>query len=166
MDLHDFPAFRGLSKAQVDAVLQLCTEVSLRDGEKLIVQGQPVRSIYFVYEGRVRVSVKTQKGEQELAASGAPCVIGEVELFSGEASVATVTAAEPSRALALMHDKFRKMAERGDEALLRISHNIAKLLASRLAMTDQKIIGILDGTMPETKELAVLKKKLFGEWSI
>ncbi len=166
MELDKLPAFAGLSEAEVEGFVAACAKQTLKAGQQVITQEQPVANMYFVYDGKLRVFIAVRKREHELATLNAPSVFGEMELFTGGVGPANVTAVVETRALVMSHVAFRTRLDRADAAALKITRNFARVLAYRLSATDRKIAELLAKDGPATKELQNLKQKLFGEWNV
>jgi len=167
MELENFPAFKGLSGADIDAFIGACKLVEVPAGKRLITQDERADHLLFVVEGKLKVLLATHRGEQEVAAFSAPSVLGEIELFGSERWSAGVVAETAVQAYAISYSAFRERMEAGDISALRIVANFAKVLAQRLELMNERVATLFDqGAGPGVKELQDLKQKLYGEWSL
>lgn len=87
--------FKGLAKADLEALLRCTSHVSARGGKVIIRQGESGDQMYMILSGRVRVSVSPTSGENitvgELLQGDA---FGEIALLDQQARTATVTTCE------------------------------------------------------------------------
>jgi len=162
MDAKSLPAFAGLNATQLTNFLAATRPVEIKEGTQLFTHGALAEDLFFFNQGELRVSIDSQ----ELAVVPAPCIIGELELFTERPSVATVTALRACTGIAIKATDLRLRLADGDTAALKVIHNIAQVVARRLAAMDQKVTELLErhGDAP-SKDLQALKAKLFGEWS-
>ena len=140
MLMTELPAFAGLSDFQKNTFVGACQARAVSAGEDLLSEEAAADSIFFVMEGRLRVHV----GGRELATLEAPCVIGELELFTDELRPVTVTALTAAETLYMPYAAFRQRLAGDDIAALKIAYNLAKVLAGRLAETDRVVAGHSD----------------------
>ena len=162
MKIDTLPIFEGVTKAELQGLLDETREVSFQAGTALFRRAKPGGEVMFLVQGRVKVHV----GEMELAVLNAPCVVGELELLTGGKPAADVTALDDTRGHAMGSDAFRKRLRATDSCAVRILENIARQLALRLAAMDDRVIQILSGkAAAELKDMAAFRAKLFGEWS-
>ncbi|HLY35004.1 MAG TPA: cyclic nucleotide-binding domain-containing protein [Jatrophihabitantaceae bacterium] len=128
-ELRDFPAFVGEDEYQLRAIARHVTEHRLSEGEVLLREGDPARTVYLLITGRASVSV----GGNVVAESGPGSILGEMGMLDHSTSAATVTVTEPG--LALMVDWL------GFEALMdsrAFSHAIGAGLAERLRRHERR----------------------------
>ncbi|HOX34038.1 MAG TPA: cyclic nucleotide-binding domain-containing protein [Spirochaetales bacterium] len=101
-------------------------------GELLIRAGDPVRSLYFLVEGRVKAYSTMENGQSVLASFFEPFdVLGEVELFSAERYLLSVEAITPALCLLLPIAAVRKAADRNGRFLMYLCGRLGEKLADR-----------------------------------
>jgi len=167
MDLRSFPTFADVGEQELADFVGACVSVSLEPGEVLVEAGSEAHTLYLVTRGKVRVTVNSDRGDQELATLSAPCVIGEVEFLCGRPNSATVRAVEPAFAVAVPFEVLRHRLESGDEVARRAVWDLARVLATRLSDLGQRVTEIIrEGAHPAASELQLLKQKLFTEWTV
>lgn len=165
-DFNDFPVFRGLNATQVENFVAACQDVTRQPGEKLIREGEKEASVYFLFEGRVRILVRADGGTRELAEVSAPAVLGEMEFLTGKPRSATVETSSEVRALEIGYDALRARIGDGDPATLKVFFNVSSVLANRLAAMDKKLSEIELEQPERTADLEAFQRKLYGEWSV
>jgi CRP-like cAMP-binding protein len=99
----------------------------------LLAQGEDTHSLYIIVSGEVEVWLETESVHRQLSTLGAPNVVGEMSLLTGERRHATVIAKTDV-------DSYR-MERAGFEEILRsrpaIAEEISHILATREAALDQ-----------------------------
>lgn len=170
MDLspyRDFPIFRELDDEQLASFAEACEEVVLSAAELFIEKGSRGDCLYFVAEGRMKVFLETDEGdEQELACLQAPAVVGEMEFLTGEPRAANVRSLATSRALRLRFDRLMERLEAGHYPTLRVFFQVAKVVARRLAAMDEKFAELEQQPAgARFHELRDFQNKLMTEWT-
>lgn len=117
------------------ALAELLVERDYRTGERLISAGEPAASLMFVASGIV--SVRLQSGVR-LATLSAGMAVGEMALLETARS-ADVWADTRVTCLELALDAFARFRASHPRAGERIMANLARLLAKRLIVANNKI---------------------------
>ena len=125
----------GLTTEEFGALLTLCEACKHRPGEKIVAQGDPPDSVYFLQRGMV--SVKMPDGVR-LATLFPGSAFGEMALvdFGRTADVWADSAVVSQRLSLTALDQFRK---RHPAAVERIMRNLALMLAKRLGQANTKV---------------------------
>jgi CRP-like cAMP-binding protein len=100
-----FPAFSAVEFAKLIRVGEWRTAAP---GEALTREGQPVRDLFVVQNGRVSVSV----GGREVALLKDGAIVGEMSFINQGPASATVTATEPTRYIAWPQATLRSLLVR------------------------------------------------------
>lgn len=166
MKITDIPALQHLEDAQIDNLLDACSEQLLAANDELIVRGNEGGRLYFLLEGRLEVYLQDGATRVTLNHLEAPAVLGELELLTGRRRSANVRASEPSRLLSMSHERILARIEDDDPAVLKALFGISRVVASRLVALNDKVLE-LEGRSPAAKsfELAEFRQKLFSDWS-
>ena len=95
----EIPLFRGMTSASRERLGHVLTLRDLTDGEVLLSEGTPTEELFVLAEGKMRVSRKHEDDDDphELAHVGEGEVLGEMSIFDGLPTTATVTAEGPCR---------------------------------------------------------------------
>ena len=127
------PLYRNLGREELEEVMVGLHTVRIEDGEALIRQGDRPDGAYFVMTGKVRVLTKLPGGGETLIAEAGPgSMLGELALIRSSRRSATVRANGPVEALLADGRYFRAAMAQLRPAAIKVSRNIAEILAQRL----------------------------------
>jgi CRP-like cAMP-binding protein len=118
--------FSGCSKRELGQIAMIADELDFPAGKTLIRQGSAGRQFFVVIEGRVEVE---QDGKVLPMVRGGSEFFGEIALVSGWPCTATVTTAEPTRALVIGAPEFRALLDRSPAIQRRVLHSFSERLA-------------------------------------
>ncbi len=117
--------FADASSQQLENIAQLCTQVSVPEGEVLCRQGDPGREFFVLVEGSAVVTVD---GAQVATLSDGE-FFGELALLEGgSARNATVTAASPAQLLVLTSAEFSGLLDSEPSVAVRMLPAIGRRL--------------------------------------
>ncbi len=146
--------FHGLDRKALQKVRSHLEWFSLPGGWPLIRQGEIGNSLFVVVSGALGVFVKGADGRTELVTQlSAGSAVGEMSLLTGEKRSATLTAIRDTELLRLPKEAFDKLT--ADYPVL--LHNLAEILARRLAITTQ---GEETTFLPRTFAIVPLDKSI------
>lgn len=166
MSYKQFRAFQYLNQTQLQDFVSACQQVTIPASQRIVQQNAQGNQLFFVLDGKVRVSLDTPTGEKELSQIAAPTVLGEISFFSGEPNSANVTTLTQVRSLIMPFEVLRQRLHAGDAASSIVMLNMAEAIAQRAsAMTRQ--VAELYTRLPDDKlsQIQNTSKDLFGEWS-
>ncbi len=129
-----FPALAGeLGPANLEILLAATTQVELPANRKIIRDRMSVDSLFLILDGKVSISVETNKRGIKLGELGPGEWLGEVSVLSGELlASSTVTTEVPSRFLKLRHEKFDELILGNAEVSGVLLRQLVLMLADRL----------------------------------
>jgi len=151
--LSEVPLFRGLTREQLERVLETMEERNFEPGEVIIREGEPGDVLYVLVEGKVEVSktlllrvTRYDYDEREKTLSHMEAkdraFFGEMALFGEEPRSATVTALTPCKLLALDRRAFERLGDEDPEMGYKILRNIAGVLCERLRKANQDVLKL------------------------
>ncbi len=106
--LKKVPAFKNLSKAQLDKIAQIAEEVEVPAGKVLARQGNRAEEFFYIVEGKAKVEMNGK-----VADIFAPNdFFGEISLIDRKPFVANITAETPMRLLVVDAKHFNKLLEK------------------------------------------------------
>lgn len=126
------------------ASLAALGEASRVEGESSLFEaGSDPDFVYIVLSGELRVVMRTEKHREDLviAVLGPGGVVGELELFTQSPHVASVVATESTECLRLPMAAVRNPPAEHREAMAGFVFEIAKVLATRLAAVNAKLLA-------------------------
>ena len=135
--LASVPLFRGLTPAQLDALVAQATEEVYPPGHVIARQGEPPRSLWVLLSGRVRVVEATSDGQAEmlLGEIGKAEVFGELGILRDQPRSATVVAVERAHCLVLRQAEFVAALEES----MPLANGLLRVIATRLYDADRKL---------------------------
>jgi CRP/FNR family transcriptional regulator, cyclic AMP receptor protein len=104
--LTSIPLFSELTEQESERLATFATEMSVREGELLVREGEFSTELIAIEEGTAEVL----RGDARIATLGAGDVVGETGLLRREPRNADVVATSPMRVFKLTHWEIRRMS--------------------------------------------------------
>jgi CRP-like cAMP-binding protein len=118
--------------------------VDIKRGEYLIQQGDEADDLYFIELGNVSIYLEIEGGERvRLQTLGLGTAVGELDLYLGTSSTASVIADSPTVAYRLTRAALSRMKEEEPELAATFHEFVAHLLSERLAATTRTLEAVL-----------------------
>lgn len=139
MDLKQVPLFRDLALEDLKALEGEARARRLRRGEVLFLEGEPVRSLFVVERGLIKVYKLDPEGRKQvvLHLEGPGRVLAEVALFLDRPTYpASAEALEDSQVLAIPKERFFQLVEARPP--------LARTLIRYLARRQGQLLHLLD----------------------
>lgn len=131
--------FGALDPDERRSIAQEMREVQYASGQIVFGRGDPGRDIYFVAEGRVRLSVLTPEGrELSFAHAEAGQVFGEIAVLDGGVRTADATAVSKVVAQTLSKSALMRLVE----TRAPVRESVIRFLCNRVREADQQLEGI------------------------
>jgi MFS family permease len=111
--LLDQPLFAGLPTPRLEAAARALVPVAVDAGDAVVREGDDADRFYLVDSGSLRVTRRTDAGEETLRELGPGAVFGEIGLLRGVPRTATVTATTPGVLYALDAAGFAELVGSG-----------------------------------------------------
>ena len=125
--LKSIDLFSRIPSEDLAQIAQITDEIQYEEGEEIFQEGDPGDTLYFVIEGRVRVT----SGQKEVAILGERQVFGEMSLLDSEPRSATISALSALTLLRIARDDFNEiLAEK-----VEIAQGVIQVLTRRLRNT-------------------------------
>jgi CRP-like cAMP-binding protein len=105
--LRGVPLFAGLDERSLQAVAVLAQPVDAREGDVLILEGEPGDSFYVIVDGTVRV----EHGDRTVRSLTAGGFLGEIALVEHAPRTATATCMTDCRLLEVRRHEFERLME-------------------------------------------------------
>ncbi|MEW5723167.1 MAG: SulP family inorganic anion transporter [Thermodesulfobacteriota bacterium] len=133
------------SPAEVEALLGYFEKREVPAGEYLMHQGDDSRDLFFLESGRVTAELSVgDKGAVRLRTMGPGTVVGEIGVYTGLTRTASVKADRDCTVLRLTGEKMKLMQARDPAAAAAFHHFMVRLLAGRLADTNEMLRAVLE----------------------
>jgi CRP/FNR family transcriptional regulator, cyclic AMP receptor protein len=135
--LQKYSLFGALQPEEIERLKPFMQAATAAAGETIIAEGQPNDRIYFLLEGRVRVS----KAGHPLVEIGEGETFGEMELLDVMPSVATIEALSPCNFVTISCRGIHGIFHLDARIFGIIIMNLARDLSRRLRHMDEKATG-------------------------
>ncbi|MGB3651571.1 MAG: mechanosensitive ion channel family protein [Rivularia sp. (in: cyanobacteria)] len=137
--LRSLPYLSSLEDTKINQLATKAKFLSYGSGEFIIQQGIDDEGLYFVYTGKVRISIKTRQGsERELNSLRSGSVFGELAIFPGEVSPITAVAPQDAEVVVIPDEDVMQLIESNPQFSLEFSQFIEQ---RRKAMESLQGIG-------------------------
>ena len=134
----------GFEKASTVRLMDFLERVEAEAGECLIQQGQEADQLYFVERGTVVVCLETEGGERvRLQTLGLGTAVGELGMYLGTTTTASVIAESPATAYRLTRAALSTMVEQEPVLAATFHEFVAHLLSERLTATTRTLEAVL-----------------------
>ncbi len=158
--IRSIPFFADLTSEEVETVERLVVRKHFSRGQVVLFEADTSRYMYIIFSGKVKVVQVSEDGKERiLAIHKRNEFFGELAMFDGKTSPATVIAMEQTEIGLLSRDDFERFVLKNEKVL----YKFIAMLCSRLRESWQmlKIMSFADA---EERVRAVLKNmiKLYG----
>jgi len=133
--------FEGIEHQEIARFLTHAEDLTTEPGEVIIRQGEPGDGLYLISAGSFDVVRETEGRSTVIAQLLEYSFFGEMSLFEDQARSATVLCRSAGRLKRFARDKFHALLDEGDLTTYRVTRNIARVLASRLAAIDDRLVS-------------------------
>lgn len=123
--LASVPLFSGLSKRQLRRLADAGREVAVKEGWRVVGEGEPGDDLYVILEGEARVVTKAGRTLSRLVPGD---FFGEISLLDGGARTATVVAETPMALLRVDRPGLARMVKEDPGIALRMLEELARRL--------------------------------------
>ncbi|MGI9524416.1 MAG: Crp/Fnr family transcriptional regulator [Hyphomicrobiaceae bacterium] len=125
-----------------DARLQIAREMrptSFTSGQSIFSRGDPGKELYFIVDGRVRLSILSAEGrELAFAHAGPGSIFGEIAMIDGKARTADATAVAKTSAMSLGHAAMERLFETSPD----FGKALLRFVCARLRDADLQLEGV------------------------
>lgn len=134
----------GLGKTDTARLMRFLERVDAKTGEILIQQGDDADRLYFIEHGMVSIYLEVEGDEPvRLQTLGLGTAVGELGMYLGTTSTASVITDSPTTAYRLTRKALAVMKEEEPELAATFHEFIAHLLSERLAATTRTLEAVL-----------------------
>ena len=147
-DFHpEMNLFDALAPEAFRKILGAASRITMDAGSVIIREGKKGESMYILMDGQVRVYKRGDKEEEiQLAVLGAGSVFGEMSLFDGQPSSATVLTTQESILLEIGRDDLFEFMRENPEIGIPLMHTLIYILSSRLRKANVHAASVASST--------------------
>ena len=149
--------FDELDSTELDRVATGLTEMKYAAQEVIAREGEDISApLCLAWQGSVAI-IKGYgtPAQRELASLKAPTIFGELELITDLPFSASIVAQSDTRAWTMSRSRFHELREAGDTGIMKMIHNMARILALRLYHTNK---ALYEASGPDQAQLDELRK--------
>jgi len=132
--LKQLSLFKDLIDAEINQIAPLCRLVEGKADDRLIKEGLPVKSVFFLLSGQAVVSKGVGQSQSVIGDVKRGTIIGELSLYDNTEASATVRATEAFKALAIDSVKFSQLLDANPVLGYKIFKKLAQATSRRLKM--------------------------------
>ncbi len=148
------------------ALLRFLKEERVKAGSILLKQGKLNDRIYFLIEGTVRVTRRSEPRDEHLLDLNAPTAFGETSYFQRKPQVVTIETVTEIWVLILDRSSHEQLRQEDPRASEQLALAAIEVLAGHFDLIDQRVTEIL-AQQPDsgrrTTEWDRFRARLFGE---
>jgi hypothetical protein len=140
--LREFPFFASLTSEGLEQVAALGKTYKVEAGQLIVRQGDPCDSVYFVFEGELRVRLLVgvvDRVDKTLCKLGRGEFFGELGMFLRSKRTADVIAEAQSRIFCISTNAFQLLIKQIPELASPILFSIGTTMAQRVADDNQRL---------------------------
>ncbi len=131
--------FEGLSRGELERLLDYLYERDYGKGEEIIRFGEPGYALYLVKSGCVSVEIPTDGGMVEVDTIGPGEFFGEIAVVAEAPRTATVRAKEDTSVFVFTRSALEDLMETHPRTAAKILYKIAGIIAQRLAKLNEQL---------------------------
>ncbi len=132
--------FHEIHPAGIERLAAICAEESYRVGDVIFREGEVGDKLYFILDGKVRISREVSgMGEEALAVLGPGAAFGEMSLIDDFPRSADARVHERCRLLVLTKSALEDLLFLDKDLAYEILWNFVKILSARLRETNDKM---------------------------
>lgn len=138
--LREIPLFRDLDQAKCKLVAMSSDRLYYVPGDMVFSQGDPPDAVYFMLNGRIRVTRHYRGRDIELAELTGGAVLGETGVICGRPRSASVVAVEETTMLRTDAEVFKELLQQVPQVTIAL----ARELADRVDATSERLLAVTE----------------------
>jgi CRP-like cAMP-binding protein len=140
------PIFRPAGAESLQQLVDASSQLSLKQGERILSEGEPAKFLYSLERGAVKVFHRSENGDEVLLKLfRAPAVFGEAEALVGIPHMENVETTEPSELLAMPIRSVLRFLRAEPECAVRMLIDVSARLA--IAAYNEKSLAFHPSTV-------------------
>jgi CRP/FNR family transcriptional regulator, cyclic AMP receptor protein len=131
--LKQFALFKDFTPTGLGILAGIATERVVLANQPLFAEGSPSAALYFVVEGRMKVTLKGNEGQSNYVSTlGRGEHLGELALLGSGLRLCSVTAEMDSKVIEIKTDEFQELQKQKPQACLKLMMAIATEFGKKL----------------------------------
>lgn len=127
-----------LSDSDIEWMIDNGTKKSVKQGEYLVKQGEPIENIYIVLSGGFRI-FNIENPDMNIATINSGEIVGEMSFLDERPPSVSVMATEPSSVYRISLERMKQRMEVDTRFAARFYYSIALFLSDRLRKTTSRL---------------------------
>lgn len=127
-----------LSDSDIEWMIDNGTKQSVKQGEYLVKQGEPIENIYIVLSGGFRI-FNIENPDMNIATINSGEIVGEMSFLDERPPSVSVMATEPSSVYRISLERMKQRMEVDTRFAARFYYSIALFLSDRLRKTTSRL---------------------------
>ncbi|MFN0053078.1 MAG: Crp/Fnr family transcriptional regulator [Planctomycetales bacterium] len=162
------PLFRGMTESERQELGGLFDAGTYAPGDVILTEGETIRRMWILLEGRCRVTKKCPSGAvHELSRLEPFGIFGEMSFFHPAPHSATVTAETAVETVCLSRARYDMLIRVGSFAAYKLAFNTMSVIIERMRKMDEWVAQKMeaDSNLPEHhEEWSDFHSKLYTGW--
>ncbi|MEM6962899.1 MAG: cyclic nucleotide-binding domain-containing protein [Myxococcota bacterium] len=132
--------FKGIHRPGLQKIAAIACEEAYPSGELIFREGEPGEKLYFILEGKIRISRNVSgMGEEALAVLNSGDAFGEMSIIDDVARSADARVHESCRMLVVTREAMEDLMFLHKDLAYEILWNFVRILSERLRETNDKM---------------------------
>ena len=140
--------FAGLEQEELEAVAEICSELSFKFGHRIFKEGERGNRLYIVQEGEIRISREVPgSGEEALTVLKPGACFGEMAVFDRSERSTDAYANVDCKLVTITRADFEILVDFNRDLAYKVLWNVVRMLCERLRVTNDNLRSFLAMSM-------------------
>ncbi len=140
--------FADLDQEELEAVAEICSELSFKFGQRVFKEGERGNRLYIVQEGEVRISREVPgSGEEALTVLKPGACFGEMAVFDRSERSTDAYANVDCKLVTITRADFEILVDFNRDLAYKVLWNVVRMLCERLRVTNDNLRSFLAMSM-------------------
>ncbi len=140
--------FADLDQEELEAVAEICSQLSFKFGQRVFKEGERGNRLYIVQEGEVRISREVPgSGEEALTVLKPGACFGEMAVFDRSERSTDAYANVDCKLVTITRADFEILVDFNRDLAYKVLWNVVRMLCERLRVTNDNLRSFLAMSM-------------------
>ncbi len=140
--------FADLDQEELEAVAEICSELSFKFGQRIFKESERGNRLYIVQEGEVRISREVPgSGEEALTVLKPGACFGEMAVFDRSERSTDAYANVDCKLVTITRADFEILVDFNRDLAYKVLWNVVRMLCERLRVTNDNLRSFLAMSM-------------------